>query len=63
MPHSVAFSDVRVLDAVRSEYGIDRDYILYAGIYKGEKTTPAYSVHSSIFCPMAETPNWWSRAP
>jgi glycosyltransferase involved in cell wall biosynthesis len=30
-------SDTCVLDAVRSEYGLDRDYILYAGIYKGRK--------------------------
>jgi len=36
-------SDVRVLDAVRSEYGIDRDYILYAGIYKGRKN------HAGLF--------------
>jgi glycosyltransferase involved in cell wall biosynthesis len=36
-------SDVRVLDAVRSEYGIDCDYILYAGIYKGRKN------HAGLF--------------
>jgi len=36
-------SDTRILDAVRSEYGIDRNFILYAGIYKGRKN------HAGLF--------------
>jgi glycosyltransferase involved in cell wall biosynthesis len=36
-------SDLHVLESVRSKYAIDRDYILYAGIYKGRKN------HTGLF--------------